>query len=354
MAQAPSPSKPTSPSNFQPIFNVALKAYEGPSRASACNTASSLQLPGEIIAVLQDKINEFDQSRVPTRDYRWLNPTNVLYAFSAMLGEGVGLVFSPAKDIGICHAQKKEVDASQDALVDLLERIENFIKRLEYCSAVRPTDVMTDITVKIMIEMLNIFAIATEMRQSRMKKEMEVALKRGCTDLEPHARRNNKRARGRRASYGRSLLSNLCLDQLTLPHGSTIIQDIETSRKTGLASVAYFYFDFKDLDMQNRSHLFSSNFLHDPVPVVTSSTAFIWNMTVEPSEAALTRVCSQFPINAQFSLSWTLDDAQTQLASRHLVNRFSLLSRSSWTFAYLIFTSASPSISSLILGLLGL
>ena len=62
----------------------------------------------------------------------------------------------------------KDVEASQDALVDLFERIENFFKRLETYTSVPPTEAMTDIIVKIMIEVLNIFAIATkEMGQGR-------------------------------------------------------------------------------------------------------------------------------------------------------------------------------------------
>ena len=56
----------------------------------------------------------------------------------------------------------KDVKASQDALVDLFERMENFFKRLESHTAVPPTDAMTDIIVKILIEVLNIFAIATK------------------------------------------------------------------------------------------------------------------------------------------------------------------------------------------------
>ena len=62
----------------------------------------------------------------------------------------------------------KDVGASQDALIDLFERIENFFKRLESHTAVKPTEAMTYIIVKIMIEVLNIFAIATkEIRQGR-------------------------------------------------------------------------------------------------------------------------------------------------------------------------------------------
>ena len=62
----------------------------------------------------------------------------------------------------------KDVEASPDALVDLFERIENFFKCLETYTSVPPTEAMTDIIVKIMIEVLNIFAIATkEMGQGR-------------------------------------------------------------------------------------------------------------------------------------------------------------------------------------------
>jgi hypothetical protein len=41
-------------------------------------------------------------------------------------------------------------------------------------------------------------------------------------------------------------------------HSSAIIQDIQSLRKAGLASIAYFYFDFRDLDKQNRRNLLPS------------------------------------------------------------------------------------------------
>ncbi len=41
-------------------------------------------------------------------------------------------------------------------------------------------------------------------------------------------------------------------------HSSAIIQDIMPLRKAGLASLAYFYFDFRDLDKQNRRNLLPS------------------------------------------------------------------------------------------------
>ena len=97
MSQAPFAS--TSSSNFQSIFNAALKAYEKRTKLDllAHPLAAQLQAcksPSDIIAVLQDKVKEFEQSRsADERLSRWLNPTiNVLYAFSTTLGGGVGLV----------------------------------------------------------------------------------------------------------------------------------------------------------------------------------------------------------------------------------------------------------------------
>ena len=99
MSQPSSSSICAPSSNFQTIFNAALKAYEKKTKKDllAHPLAAQLQAcksPGDILAVLQDKVNEFDQSRsADERLSQWLNPTiNVLYSFSATLGTGVGLV----------------------------------------------------------------------------------------------------------------------------------------------------------------------------------------------------------------------------------------------------------------------
>jgi len=53
-------------------------------------------------------------------------------------------------------------------LATVFERIENFFKRLETYVQVPPTAGMTDIIVKIMVEVLSILSIATkEITQSR-------------------------------------------------------------------------------------------------------------------------------------------------------------------------------------------
>ena len=60
------------------------------------------------------------------------------------------------------------MNASQDMLVDLFERIESFFKRLECHTELKPSEAMTDIMVKIMVEVLSVLAIVTvEIKQRR-------------------------------------------------------------------------------------------------------------------------------------------------------------------------------------------
>ena len=92
-----------SSSYFQLIINNALKTYEKQTKRDLTAHPLALQLqgcdsPGDILAVLQQQVQGLDQSQ--SRDDRWtkwLDPTvNVLFAFSATLGSGVGLVCSCA------------------------------------------------------------------------------------------------------------------------------------------------------------------------------------------------------------------------------------------------------------------
>ena len=97
MSQPPSTS--TSNSNFRAIFVAAVKAYERKTKTDLLTHPLATQLqscntPSDILAVLHDKVNDFDKARSHNeRLSTWLNPTiNVLYAFSATVGQGVGLV----------------------------------------------------------------------------------------------------------------------------------------------------------------------------------------------------------------------------------------------------------------------
>ena len=61
------------------------------------------------------------------------------------------------------------VSADQSALVDLFERTENFFTRLGIYIDIPPTPEMTDIIVKVMVEVLLILALVTrEIEQGRI------------------------------------------------------------------------------------------------------------------------------------------------------------------------------------------
>jgi fungal STAND N-terminal Goodbye domain len=88
-----------SSSNFQLIFDDALKAYEKRTKNDLLTHPLAAQLqrcnsPSSILDVLQKQAQELNQSqRRNERWTRWLDPTvRVLHVFSETLGEGVTLV----------------------------------------------------------------------------------------------------------------------------------------------------------------------------------------------------------------------------------------------------------------------
>ena len=69
------------------------------------------------------------------------------------------------------HQAANGVSSSYDALVDLFECVGNFLKRLRIYTDVPMSSSMTEITVKIMAELLSVFALATkQIRQGRFSK----------------------------------------------------------------------------------------------------------------------------------------------------------------------------------------
>jgi hypothetical protein len=98
MAQIPTTAAASS--HFQAIFEAALMSYKRQTKKDllAHPLASQLQScdsTNAILAILQDQVREFDKSSSSGDDRltKWLSPTvNVLTAFSATVGESVGLV----------------------------------------------------------------------------------------------------------------------------------------------------------------------------------------------------------------------------------------------------------------------
>jgi hypothetical protein len=65
----------------------------------------------------------------------------------------------------------KKVGADEDALVEIFERMEAFFRRLETYNEVAPNQGMVATITAIMVEVLNVLAIATkEIKQGRMSK----------------------------------------------------------------------------------------------------------------------------------------------------------------------------------------
>jgi hypothetical protein len=63
------------------------------------------------------------------------------------------------------------VSSSYDALLDLFECLGSFLKRLDVYINIPPTPIMTDIIIKIMLELLSVLALATkQIKQGRFSK----------------------------------------------------------------------------------------------------------------------------------------------------------------------------------------
>ena len=101
MSQAiPATSSSSSPSsNFLAVFSAALETYEKTTKNKLFTHPLAAQLqscesPADILSVLQGLVQRVDQNCSNDQGLvNWLGPTvNVLFAFSATLGEGVGLV----------------------------------------------------------------------------------------------------------------------------------------------------------------------------------------------------------------------------------------------------------------------
>jgi hypothetical protein len=89
-------------------------------------------------------------------------PVSVSYSLYVIL-----FLQSYARDIRVSQAFKG-VSADFDALVDFLESIELFLKRLDIYTKVTPTPAMNEIVVKILVELLSTLALVTkQMKQGR-------------------------------------------------------------------------------------------------------------------------------------------------------------------------------------------
>ena len=96
----------------------------------------------------------------------------VLLQVSALADLSIQFIMTPA-----FSQAAKDVNASQDMLVDLFERIGRFFKRLESYTERAASEGMTDMMVEVMVEVLSVLAIVTaEIKQSRRSQSSAAIL----------------------------------------------------------------------------------------------------------------------------------------------------------------------------------
>ena len=214
------------------LFESALNEFENRTGTNLVqhqiiDKLANCQSADSVIDVLQEQAQAFrdfrgDDGRVMT----WLKQTvNVLdcLSTSGVLGEGIGLVriysfhltrmhhrnthslqpFPPAKAIfagigillGVCvligftqaspcniyffHQAIKDVGKSYDAIVELFESFESFLRRLDIYTKIPSTTAMKGIIIKILIELLSTISLAIQQaKQGRLSERRP---------LRPHA-----------------------------------------------------------------------------------------------------------------------------------------------------------------------
>lgn len=132
-----------------------------------------------ILAELQghvDTLEELKDGNRGSKLMKWISSlVHILYPLSAILGDGFGLAFPPAKPIfngiGVLLTAAKDVSASHEALLNLFSRMDNFFKRFKVYSQSFVNTELAEVLVNVVVKVLNILSIATkEVEQSRAKK----------------------------------------------------------------------------------------------------------------------------------------------------------------------------------------
>jgi hypothetical protein len=87
---------------------------------------------------------------------------------------GLGILLSVCAFLSSWSAHLRDIQAYQavkgvlddyDTLADLLESVERFLNRLDIYTKIPPTVSMTEIIIKILVELLSILALATKQLQ---------------------------------------------------------------------------------------------------------------------------------------------------------------------------------------------
>ncbi|KAH9953103.1 hypothetical protein BC827DRAFT_192023 [Russula dissimulans] len=177
---------PTAPSStrFQPILDAAFDSYAKQTGIDLAKHPSADKLQNSY--TLEDILQLLLERETAFKDYRdkhrklidCLRPVvQIVHGFSNLLGEVAGLApFHPTKaifvSIDVLISAAIAVSSSYDALLELFECVTNFLKRLHiYTEKITSSPAMSDIIIRIMVEVLSVLALATkQINEGRFKK----------------------------------------------------------------------------------------------------------------------------------------------------------------------------------------
>jgi len=211
-------------SNFEALFDAALTKYtkrtgNGLSDHPLTAMLDRCSSPDNVLAIFEEQAKAFDEFRNgDPKLIKWLKPiVNGLHAlctnaaveeiacvvsphrrsvvfFSRVLKRSIvrcihrqrqfclasgsfslyasPSLLEPTPNVRVCQTAKY-VRSSYESLVDIFECVENFLRRLKIYTEVPPTSAMTDILVKIMVDLLSVLALATkQINQGRFSTSM--------------------------------------------------------------------------------------------------------------------------------------------------------------------------------------
>ncbi|KAH9957806.1 hypothetical protein BC827DRAFT_1385427, partial [Russula dissimulans] len=166
------------------LFEAALNEFESRtgtnlvqhqifSRLVACESIES------VLDILREQTKPLRTSRGDDSTLmKFIKRTvGVLHSLSTkeIVVSGVSSAFPPAKavfaGIALLLSAIKDVDKSYDTLVDIFGSFESFLRRLDIYTKIPSTTTMTEVIVKILVELLSTISIAIQqVKQGRLKK----------------------------------------------------------------------------------------------------------------------------------------------------------------------------------------
>ncbi|KAI0249044.1 hypothetical protein BJV78DRAFT_1354528 [Lactifluus subvellereus] len=166
-------------SNFISIFDAASNEYKKLTKQDLHTHPLADQIhncdsPDAVLVLFQRQAEAFDEfCKGDNRLMKWLNPTQPLAKASHSAPTCFSQPFPPAKTIftgiAVLLGVAKDVVASHSILVNLFERMQYFLERLNIYTGIPLTTKMTELLGKTMAQLLSILALSTkEMTQRRI------------------------------------------------------------------------------------------------------------------------------------------------------------------------------------------